>query len=168
MAIRYEPTNDDVAEVLEAVRTIHFPELKNAKIITLFDLKKRTSCGNITLARIMGSNDLLRQLTRDDKVAVDGVDYIVTLDKVTWEAIERIDKVRLMRHELRHAFLDVESASNPYKIIDHDLTDFHEEVELNREDPRWRERLAELTSGIYEQKADAAKDKKHSKKKRGQ
>jgi hypothetical protein len=165
MGLRYEEVTDDAKHLLYEVQTKYFPELKNAKIILLFDLKKRTSGGRVVLGRIMKTNDLLRHLTKDDGFAIDGVDYIVTLDKQGWDAIGTEDRTRVLRHELRHTYYDIESEDNPYKLIDHSITDFYEEVELNKDDPRWRERVATVVADIYEQeKEDRKKDKKKGKK----
>jgi hypothetical protein len=165
MGLRYEEVTDDAKHLLNEVQAKYFPELKNAKIILLFDLKKRTSGGRVVLGRIMKTNDLLRHLTKDDGFAIDGVDYIVTLDKQGWDAIGTDDRTRVLRHELRHTYYDIESEDNPYKLIDHSITDFYEEVELNKDDPRWRERVATVVADIYEQeKEDRKKDKKKGKK----
>jgi len=168
MGLRYEEVTEEATKLLNEVEAKHFPELRNAKIIMLFDLKKRTSGGRVVLGRIMKTNDLLRHLTRDEAVAVEGYDYIVTLDKQGWDAIGKEDRVRLLRHELRHTFYDSESEANPYRLIDHSITDFYEEVELNKDDPRWRERVATVVADIYEQQKEVRKQerKKQRKKKR--
>jgi hypothetical protein len=154
MGLRYEEVTDDVLDLLRDVRAQHFPELKNAKIKVLFDLKKRSSGGRITLGRIMKTNDLLRLLTIDRVDPIEGYDYIITLDKTCWEVIEKEDKVRLVRHELRHAYFDIDSEENPYKLVDHSILDFYEELETNKDDPRWRERVGAVTEDIYEQRKE--------------
>jgi hypothetical protein len=167
MGLRYEEVTDDASRLLDEVQAKHFPELKNAKIILLFDLKKRTSGGRVVLGRIMKTNDLLRHLTKDEAGAMEGYDYIVTLDKQGWDAIGYEDRVRVLRHELRHTFYDIESEDNPYKLIDHSITDFYEEVELNKDDPKWRERVATVVADIYEQQKEEMKGKNKKKKRRG-
>ncbi len=77
--------------------------------------------------------------------------------------IEKIDKERLIRHELRHAVFDIESESNPFKIQDHTVSDFYEELEYNKDDPRWREKLCTLVNDIYEQQKEDRLDKKKKK-----
>ncbi|MDR2017892.1 MAG: hypothetical protein LBQ00_03305 [Syntrophobacterales bacterium] len=154
MGLRYEEVTDDVLELLHDVRAQYFPELKNAKIKVLFDVKKRSSGGRITLGRIMKTNDLLRHLTIDRVDPIEGYDYIVCLDKTCWEAIEKEDRERIVRHELRHAYFDIDSEENPYKLVDHSILDFYEELEANREDPRWRERVGTLTEDIYQQRKE--------------
>jgi hypothetical protein len=54
--------------------------------------------------------------------------------------------------------VDIE-ADNPYRLLDHDVSDFYEEQELNRDDPRWKERVASLAETIYEQMKDEAKSR---------
>ena len=39
-------------------------------------------------------------------------------------------------------------------MIDHDFTDFYDEVELNKDDPNWANRVARTVSLIYEQEKD--------------
>ena len=163
MGLRYEEVNEDVLSLLREVRGEYFPELKNAKIKALFDIKKRKSGGMLVLARIMKTNDLLRHLTIDEAEAIEGYDYIIALDKTCWENIIRDDKVRILRHELRHAYFDIESEDNPYRLQNHSISDFYEEVEFNKDDPRWRERLAQVVEDIYEQKKEERKDKNKKK-----
>ena len=163
MPIRFEEADEELKAVLSNVRAEYFPELRNAKIITLFDLKKRVSGGRIVLAKIMKANDLIRLLTQDDDIGVDGVDYIITIDKVAWEAIEGLDKYRIIRHELRHCVYNTEAEDNPYDLTDHDIADFVVEIRLNCDDPDWRQRVADLTADIYEQQKDDKQDKKSKK-----
>ena len=163
MGLRYEEVNEDVLSLLREVRGEYFPELKNAKIKALFDIKKRKSGGMLVLARIMKTNDLLRHLTIDEAEAIEGYVYIIALDKTCWENIIRDDKVRILRHELRHAYFDIESEDNPYRLQNHSISDFYEEVEFNKDDPRWRERLAAVVEDIYEQKKEARQDKNKKK-----
>ena len=166
MGLRYEEVTEEVLDLLKEVRSEYFPELKNAKIKMLFDLKKRSSGGRITLGRIMKTNDLLRLLTIDRVDPIEGYDYIITLDRTCWDMIEKADKVRIIRHELRHAYFDIDSEENPYKLMDHSILDFYEELEANKDDPRWRERVGTLTDGIYEQKKEDLAESRNRKKKK--
>lgn len=161
--IRYEDAPETEA-LLHKIRFEHFPELVNAKILVLFDLKKRGSKGMVCLARIMKANDLIRHLTTDDKALAEGYDYIITIDKVFWDNAGNEDRARVIRHELRHTFYDIESKSDPYKLIDHDITDFYAEVEMNQDDPRWRMRCASLVVDIYDQMKDSGRKVQRSKK----
>jgi hypothetical protein len=168
MGLRYEDVTDEVLELLKDVRSQYFGELNNAKIKVLFDIKKRRSGGRITLGRIMKTNDLLRHLTIDRVDPIEGYDYIITLDKTCWEVIEKEDRLRILRHELRHAYFDIDSDENPYKLVDHSILDFYEELEANKDDPRWRERVGALTEDIYEQRKEEQNEAKVKKMKKKQ
>lgn len=163
MPTRYDDA-PETESLLHKVRSDHFPELVNAKILVLFDLKKRSSGGMVTLARIMKANDLIRHLTTDNKGLVEGYDYIIAIDKVFWDNTADHDRERVIRHELRHTYFDIESETDPYKLVQHDITDFHAEVEFNRNDPRWRERCASLTFDIYDQMKESGRKVQRSKK----
>jgi hypothetical protein len=148
-----------VMEMFRRVKSQYFPELKNAKIKVLFDLKKRKSGGQVVIGRIVKANDLIRHLTKNGN-AEEGYDFIITLDKKCWDHITDEDRVKILRHEMRHTSYDLESEDNPYKLVDHSILDFYEEVEMNQGDPRWRERVAILTEDIYEQEKEARLEKK--------
>jgi hypothetical protein len=165
MALRYEEVTNDVTKLLHKVLADHFSELKNAKIIVLFDLKKRVSGGQLVLGHIMKTNHLIRHLTREDASSAEGYDYIITIDKKGWETLNEKDRVRLLRHELRHTHFDIDAEENPYKLIDHTITDFYEEIELNKDDPKWRQRVATLVTDMYEQEKEEAKEKRAKQKK---
>jgi hypothetical protein len=167
--MRYEDTDNSVTKVLDEVRTTWFKELNEAKIKCVFDTKIRKSKGKVVLASIRKTNDLLRHLTAEEAHDELGYDYIIAIDKVVWEAIQPEDQVRLIRHEMRHAFL-IEDAEvkDPYKIVPHDFEDFRAELELNKEDPTWAERVVMLAEDIYSQMKEREQEaKKAGKKKRG-
>lgn len=159
MAIRYEDVTESVMEMFRKVKSQHFQELKNAKIRVLFDLKKRKSGGRIVVGRILKVNDLVKHLTKNAN-AEEGYDFIITLDKKCWDHVTDEDREKILRHELRHVSFDIEADDNPYKLVNHSILDFYEEVEMNQNDPRWRERVANLTEDIYEQEKEARLEKK--------
>jgi hypothetical protein len=167
MGLRYEEVTPMVLKMLKELKAKDFSELKNAKIKVLFDLKKRKSGGRIILGRIMKTNDLIRLLTKDEVEVVEGYDYIITLDKKCWDNIPDEDRMRILRHELRHAHFDIEAENDPYKLVTHSISDFYEEVETNQKDPRWRERVGTLAEDIYEQEKEAQAEKKKKKKPKG-
>ena len=149
---RYENVDENVYQILNSVKREHFPELANAEIKILFDTKKKTSGGKIVIARIQKTNDLLKYLTSGD--IEDGYDYIMYIDKKIWNNIDNTDRVRIIRHELRHTLVDLDSRNSPYKIVDHDISDFHQEIELNKDDPRWCDRVGELGRHLYDQERE--------------
>lgn len=164
MSIRYEPVERTEVALLEVVRDKYFPELWEARILLLFDTKKVLKGGTLTLARIRRSGDLIRYLTKDDAVIANGYDYVIFLDKMVWTIAAEEDRLRIMRHELRHAVLDLESESDPWKLRGHDFEDFRDEVELNVDNPRWSLRLAEIAVMAYEQNKVTARENSKEKK----
>ena len=160
MKERFEDAPESVTDLCRKVRREYFPELRNVAIKFLFDLKKSLHQGQVKIACIMRPNDLLRHFASKEDTQYDGYDYILILDKACWDNVSEEDQERMLRHELRHCWFDIESDKDPYKLVDHEITDFYAEVELNILDPKWRERLASLTMAIYSQRKDEAKDKR--------
>lgn len=152
---RFEDVTEEVYNVLKEVKDAHFPVLAGASIKVLFDVKKRTSGGKMVMGRIQKTNDLLRHLTVEESDNEDGFDYIMYLDKKIWDNIEKIDRVRLVRHELRHTLVDLDTSGNPFKIVPHDIEDFAEELMLNEDDIKWAERVGELGLHLYEQERES-------------
>ncbi|MBW2618231.1 MAG: hypothetical protein JRC92_05095 [Deltaproteobacteria bacterium] len=146
---RYEDAPPEVIDLVLGIKDSAFPLLRRAKIKVLFDTKGRKSQGDFIFARIQRTNDVLRHLTRDEARSDEGFDYIIYLDKEVWKAIDKPDRVRIARHELRHCFYDIEAKSNPYKLVGHDVEDFQAEIEYNQPDPDWRERVAGVAASIY-------------------
>ena len=149
--MRYENVPESVKMVVRNVKEQWFPELANARMKVLFDLKKKMSGGKMVLGRIQKTTDLLRHLTTEESNSDEGYDYIIYLDKMIFNNIEDEDKIRLVRHELRHTFCDFDSRTTPYKLIGHDIEDFEEEIRLNGDDMAWSRRCAEIGLSLYEQ-----------------
>jgi len=160
--IRFEEANEEANNIMNNIINEHFPELSDATIKILFDTKKRTYGDKIVLGRISGANDLVRRLTDDE--AEDGCDYVMFLDKVAFEAIPETDKIRLIRHELRHCRVSVGSESIKYSVIPHDIEDFAQEVKLNSDDVDWAKRVVTLASDIYAQMEEQEKEKRQIRK----
>ena len=153
MSVRFEDCVSEVSDLAAEIIAEHFPELRNVKVTYLYDLKKRISNGKVVLGRCQKTNDLIKHFTIDDADDEDGYRYIVYLDQCAWDNIVESDKIRLLRHELRHILID-EEAKQPFKIAPHDIEDFAEEIELNSDDVRWAERVAGLAEQIYSQRRD--------------
>ena len=149
--MRFEDVTNDVNDVMKEVIDEYFHEFTSVKIKCLFDLKKRTSNGKIVLGRCQKTNDLLKHFTIDEANNGEGYHYIIYLDKLAWENIEKEDKIRLMRHELRHIYIDIDSDRNPYKLVGHDIEDFSEEIELNKDDVRWAQRVVGIVETLYDE-----------------
>lgn len=156
MASRFIEGTQEAVDLMNQIREEHFPMLKDANIKILFDTKMRSKGGKMVLGRILKANDLIRRLT--DNIAEEGCDYIMFLDEVVFENIERDDKIRLIRHELRHCRVLGTEEKPKYKVTPHDIEDFVIEIELNKDKIDWAKRAAELASTIYDQMGDDKKD----------
>lgn len=156
--MRFEESSLEAKKVLQDVRDEYFPDLVNINILMLFDTKKRISGGKVVLGRIQKTNDLLRHLTIEDSRDDEGYDFIIYLDQKIFTNIEKDDKIRLIRHELRHILYDTESEKNPFKIAPHDIEDFKIELELNKDDIDWADRVASLGEALYSQESDQERD----------
>ena len=111
---RFEPASEEVIQKIRDMIRGYFPELVNAKIMAIFDTKKKSSKGNIVLAEIHRVNEFEKFLTADQATDYEGYDYIITVNFKAWDLGSDQDKTRLIRHELRHTVID-EKAKNPYK-----------------------------------------------------
>lgn len=146
--MRYEDVGDNVYDIMNGIRNDLFPELRNANILMIFDTKKKISKGKVVLASIKSTNELQKYLTLTESGSIDGFDYIIMLDKTAWNISEIEDKVRILRHELRHTV--VENSEKPFKLRGHSLEDFYSEIDLNKDNPRWAEQLVTRVTAIYE------------------
>lgn len=145
---RYTEAPQEVLDVFEEVLDEYFPELRNCYVKILMDSKKRKSKGSYTFASIKKLNDREKYLSIDNH-APNGYDYLMVIDGNIWGNITKDDKVRIIRHELRHVDINTEK-KDPYQIVDHDVNDFMEEIKLNKDDPEWSVRVTDIASSIYE------------------
>jgi len=150
--MKYEDVPELIYEMYEKLKAQHFPYLANAKILFLINKKKMFKRGNVVLGKMVKPSALVKYLSKNE-APEDGYDYIMLLDNILIRHCEETDIERVLRHELRHAFFDSDS-KNPYKLIDHDFSDFYDEVELNKDDPTWANRISKIVSLIYHQKKD--------------
>jgi len=148
MSTRFEPVTEDVTRLVETVQEEFFPELSNIKILVLFDTKKRKSGIKYVVGRMTKTNELTRYLSLDETEDGEGFDYIMYLDKYVFMELEGDDRVRIVRHEMRHIEIDTD-AKNPFKLKGHDVEDFYEEVELNSDDLRWVERVGQIAESVH-------------------
>lgn len=146
--MRYENCGTIEYGMVNSVIKEHFSEPSHAVRLTnirwklVFDTKKKTIKGKIRFAEIKRVNEFVEHLAEDE------FDYVIIIDQNIWDAISDSDRIRIIRHELRHCFIDPESA-NPFKIVPHDYEDFKEEVILNADDPNWTTRVALIAESIY-------------------
>jgi hypothetical protein len=119
----------------------------------LINKKKMMHKGTVALGKIVRPSDLVKFLSQHE-APEDGYDYIVYLDDKLIANCEDRDIEKVLRHELRHTFFDSDSITNPYKLVDHDFSDFYAEVELNKDDPTWAQRVSQTVSLMYDQEKD--------------
>jgi hypothetical protein len=151
--MKYDHVPEYILEMYEKIRSQYFPHLANAKILFLVNKKKMISKGTISVAKIVKPNELVKFLSKNEAPEY-GYDYIILLDNKFISHGEDIDIKRVLRHELRHTFFDSDSLTNPYKLVDHDFSDFYDEVELNKDDPTWAKRVSQTVSLMYDQEKD--------------
>ena len=147
---RFEECGDEVIDIVEDVKNDVFPSLRSAKVKILFDTKKRMSGGKLVIGRMQKTNDLLRHLTVDESNSDDGFDYILYIDKNVWTNVSSDDKIRIARRQLQHCDVDMDANANPYKLRGFETEDFYDEIEYNKDDPRWYDRCVEVGLSIYD------------------
>lgn len=145
--MRYEEADEGLVSVFLDTLEKHFSSLQHLKFKLVFDLKRRVKNGAIVLANIEIPGPKLRYFTQDE-VATEGYDLILFVDKKAWELSGENTRPSLIRHELRHVFIDEKGA---VKLVGHEIEDFYAEIELNKDDPEWRRKLANITHDVYEQ-----------------
>jgi hypothetical protein len=150
--MKFEEAPETIELLFDKIKNQHFPYLANAKILFLASKKKMMTKGRIVLGKIVKPSALVKYLSRNE-APDDGYDYIMYLDNKLIQHCDENDIERVLRHELRHIFYDSDS-KNPFKLIDHDFSDFYDEVELNKDDPNWANRISRTVSLIYEQEKD--------------
>ena len=153
MALRFEEADKETVDLMEALRAKLFPWAKKAQIKLLFDTKKRKKSGMLVMGSITRPGELLRYFSRQDAKTIQGYDYVITLDKMAWCGIEKADKIRILRHELRHICID-DDKPDPYMLQPHDVNDFEVEIGLNQDDPDWGKRVATITAAGYKNEAN--------------
>ena len=153
---RYVEVSDEAVEIKEELVKELFPELVNAKIKMIFDTKPRKSGGRHIHAQMSKPNDLIRYLTAHETSDFEGYDYLMYIDKGVFENIERVDKRRLIRHELRHCHFEPSTSKDPYKLVPHDIEDFYDDIEIEQQsengDLRWKERLSAVAESVHQKK----------------
>ncbi|KJR40647.1 hypothetical protein MCHI_003464 [Candidatus Magnetoovum chiemensis] len=153
---RFEDVPSEVYVLVNEVIKQHFSDLINVKLCIIYDTKPRKSKGKLVLARVQKTNHLIRFLTRDDMSRDEGYDFILFLDKLTFTNVDEKDRIRLIRYQLRYIYVDPESPKDPYKLSAPDIEDFYSEQELNKDDPKWAQRVMEVAFSLYELDKDRA------------
>jgi hypothetical protein len=141
---RYENVTNDEYVILKEVKENYFSELASANIKMVFNTKKKKSGGKVILASIKKPSEVEQFLCTDE------IDYIMFIDQNAWMLADTEDRVRLVRHELRHTDVDMD-ATKPFKLRGHSVEDFYREIAFNRDKPKWGDELALLVEMKYEE-----------------
>lgn len=158
--LRFENVPESLIRSANDIQEKIFPELVNIKIKYLFDLKKNIVNGRICLGKCKKTDDLVKYFSTKEAMDEEGYQYIIILDKLAYDTMDETDRIRLLRHELRHVLVSERENGVVYKIYPHNIEDFIEEIELNADNPRWSMRIAQLVEDIYDQQAELAKEQK--------
>jgi len=147
---RFTDVDPDTKKMINEIISKDFSHLTQAKIKMIFDQKKRKSGGRYQLGKMQKSNDLIRYLTSREALDPEGFDYLMFIDENVFEVLDQADKVRLVRHLLQYADIDFE-AEKPYKIRKEEVITWYDELEFNKDDPKWFQRLEVIAESIYNQ-----------------
>lgn len=156
--IRYEEAPGHLYGLMNEIIQEHFQYLQEAKIFIILDTKKKMSKKKLSLGYMRKTNDMLRILSIEPDDRLLGYDYIMRLDKAATALATPEYLKKLVRHELRHCEFD-DTKKNPWGIRAHDIEDFHVEIELNKDDPQWGQKLAMHVIAHYDHEAKAKKSK---------
>ncbi|ETR74117.1 MAG: hypothetical protein OMM_00428 [Candidatus Magnetoglobus multicellularis str. Araruama] len=150
---RFTDVDPDTLKLINQVISKDFSHLAQAKIKMIFDQKKRKSGGRYQLGKMQKTNDLIQYLTSREVGEPLGFDYLMFIDENVFEVLDQNDKIRLIRHLLQYADIDYE-AEKPFKIRKEEVITWYDELEYNKDDPKWFERLEVIAESIYNQDTD--------------
>lgn len=152
MANRFEETDAVTQSFVESVMNENFPHLRGCQIITIFDTKKRKAGGRFAITKFVKTNDMLRHITADN-INPEGADYVMNIDKQVWAVLSERDRLRIIRHTLQHADVDLDK-DQPYSIRNPEVSTFYAEIEFNKDDPQWMERIENIADHVYTKEED--------------
>jgi hypothetical protein len=130
-----------------------FPELTGYSFGLLYRDKMKKSKGGLILAEICQPTKLLSYFAKNDNG--NPFDFLIIVDEMAWCCSKENDRIRLMRHELRHVNISEKGVA---RLIGHDYQDFYAEVDINVDDPTWCQKLVAVVLAGYDQVKDGQKD----------
>ncbi|KPA12913.1 hypothetical protein MHK_006891 [Candidatus Magnetomorum sp. HK-1] len=145
---RFSDVDPDTEKLIKETISKDFSHLVQAKIKMIFDQRKRKTGGRFQLGKMQKSNDLIRYLTCRETGDPEGFDYLLFIDENVFEVLDQMDRVRLVRHLLQYADIDYE-AERPFKIRKEEVITWYDELEYNKDDPKWFERLEVIAESVY-------------------
>lgn len=154
MAQRYEDIDQATLNIFEDVRQKWFGEFDEVMFKLIFDLELKKKGNKWIFAYIKSMNKLSRFFTAEEAQREDGYDFCIVLNKKLWDVLDEADKIRILRHELRHVEQKTMKKKTKYVTRDHTITDFYEDVDIESKaggDPRWAERLAIVLEALCDE-----------------
>ena len=151
--MRFEEVDNEVIERVTRLINEEFTNLQGCKIGIIFDTKKRKSKGRYTISKLSKANELQKFLTESASTDGQGFDYFLTLDQISYMALESNDKDRIICNALYHADVDFD-ATDPYKLRNPEIMTFHEELRKNNGDMTWSERVQLTTASAHGDRED--------------
>jgi len=146
---RFSEAPEEIYGMMKQVMEEKALPYEGAQIKILMDSKKKKSKGKYCFASIKKANEKEKFLTADN-INPDGCDYFLFIDENIFDNIDEEDKKRILYHELLHIERDVEK-DDPWKLRDHEITGFHDEVDGDPDVFRAWDRVAEIAVSIYEE-----------------
>lgn len=146
---RFKKADQETIDVVTDVRVKWFKTLIGLNLLILFDLKKRTHQGRLTVARIKKADDVQKLLTHSYE-HIGGVDLVMFLDNAIWVRLTPDLREKVVRHELRHVVWDKDEET--LKLVGHEIEDFHAEILINKKDPLWRDKIHKIAESAYDEK----------------
>lgn len=121
--------------LIEEIMQKYFPSYDLGLLRPYFYYKEKKIKGRTAMAYIRRSTEFEKCLLKSKDI-----EYILMLDGNIWPELHDEDRKRLVRHELRHIYIDFDKEGEPkYGISDHDLIDFRDDYKLEHgvdyEDP---------------------------------
>jgi hypothetical protein len=149
----FRKADNSVYQVFLEIIEEYFPALSSFSFGLLFREKLKKSKGGVILAEVCLPSKLLSYYAKNDEG--NPFDFLVIFDEMAWACGKIPDRVKIMRHELRHIFI---SEKGKPMMVGHDFEDFHAEVELNIDDPSWGSNLVEVIVAAYGQIKGGGRD----------
>lgn len=144
---RFEAVPEQVDTLVSKIKDDMFPQLEGARIMCIFDNKKKKAGGKLVIARIKKFNDELKFLAMNDLGIT--YDYAIFIDHQVWDNLVDRDKNRIIFHELLHTDVNY-GKDDPWKLRDHEIQGFYDEIDYNADDPQWAERLFSIAESVHD------------------
>ena len=149
----FRKADNSVYQIFLEIIEEYFPALSSYSFGLLFRDKIKKSKGGVILAEICLPTKLLSYYAKNEQG--NPFDFLIIFDEMAWACGKIPDRVKIMRHELRHILI---TEKGKISMVGHDFEDFYKEVELNVDDPSWGSNLVKVVVAAYGQIKEGGKD----------